>query len=316
MGDHCVRVRVRLGDRVRIASDQQEIALGVPSGEDVVLRSSPPSIPLSDAQHVVLLARPYASETDATEAARRWRALLARAFARLNIGADFGDRAATGVVTAAGLAALEAEHGARVFNDVHGIMVFECHPWPKFVRTEASGTVGKPPDRVQAVVRTAARRNLGMSERELLGYDLFSASFSAESADARFVLLMMAVETLIDPGPRASPVVTHVDSLIATTQMSELPADEIESLVGSLRGFRSESIRQAGRRLAAQLGERRYMHETSQTFFTRCYEMRSRLVHGAYPRPSRSDVDQRAASLELFARDLLSLDLLDDFPDA
>jgi len=58
------------------------------------------------------------------------------------------------------------------------------------------------------------------------------------------------------------------------------------------------------------------MDEKPQTFFTGCYEMRSRLVHGAYPRPSRGEVDRRAAALELFVRDILSLDLLDEFPDA
>jgi len=245
MGDYCVRVRVRLGDRVSIASDEREIAVGVESGQDVVLQSSPASIPLCDARHVALLARPYTSETDATEAARRWRDVLARAFARLNIGADFGGRAATGAATAAGLAALEAQHGTRVLNDIHGSMVFECDPWPKFVRTQATGRVGKPPDRLQAVLRTAAQRNLGMTERELLAYDLFSASFSGESADARFVLLMMALETLIDPAPGTAPVVAYVESLIAMTMKIGLPVESVESILGSLRSLRSESIGQA-----------------------------------------------------------------------
>ena len=275
MADYCVRVRVRLGDRVRIASGEQEIAIGVESDKAVVLQSSPASLPLSEAQHVALIVKPYESETEAAEAAAHWRAILPRAFARINIGADFGDRAATGAATAQGLAALEVEQGARVLNDVHGPMVFECAPWPKFVRIEASGTVGKPPDRLQAVVHTAALRNLAMSEREMLAYQLFSASFSAESADARFVLLMMALETLIEPEPRARSVVEHVDLLIATTENSDLPRNEVASIAGSLRWLRSESVGQAGRRLAERLGGRRYMDEAPQIFFSRCYERSS-----------------------------------------
>ena len=79
----------------------------------------------------------------------------------------------------------------------------------------------------------------------MLAYDLFSASFSADSADARFALLTMALETLIKPAPRALSVVDHVDSLIATTQ---------------------------------KLSDRRSMNEAPPTFFTRCYEMRSKLA--------------------------------------
>jgi hypothetical protein len=316
MRTYCARVRFRLGARVRIASEEAELAVETEAERDVVLRSSPDSLPLSQAEHIVLLARPYRSEAEADEAAVRWLAVLARAFARLNIGADFGARAATGTATASGLAWLEAQHGGRVVDDVHGAMVFECEPWPKFVRSEASGTVGKPAERVQAVVRAAARRTLVMSAPELLAFDLFSASFSAESADARFVLLMMAVETLIEPQPRAGPVVAHVDALITATQQSGLPKNEIESLSGSLQWLRSESIGQAGRKLAARLGDRLYADQSPPAFFSKCYELRSSLVHGAYPRPSWSEVGQRAAALELFVRDLLSIDLIEEFPEA
>lgn len=53
------------------------------------------------------------------------------------------------------------------------------------------------------------------------------------------------------------------------------------------------------------------MDESPTKFFTRCYDMRSRLVHGLDPRPSRGDVDKRAAELERFTSHLLSIELLD-----
>jgi hypothetical protein len=42
------------------------------------------------------------------------------------------------------------------------------------------------------------------------------------------------------------------------------------------------------------------MDQPPERFFSDCYEMRSQLVHGAFPRPSRAEVDARAATLETF----------------
>jgi hypothetical protein len=83
-------------------------------------------------------------------------------------------------------------------------------------------------------------------------------------------------------------------------------------MVGTLEWLKEESIGQAGRRLAAQLGERRYMdgNETPVQFFTRCYTLSSNLVHGHVPRPAESDVGSRAASLEVFVGHLISGELL------
>ena len=315
MTAYCARVRFRLGARVRIETDALDLSLA--DGEQqVVLESSPSGQSIREAKQLVCLVRPFASAREAQEAGMRWRATLEKAFARMNIAADFGDRAATGGATAYGLAALERQYGARVLNDVHGVMVFDCEPWPRFVRSEASGVVGKPAERLLRVVSAAVHRGYAMSERESLAYDLYSASFSVDSADARFALLMMALETIIDPQPRYLAVVSHVDQMIAITEAADLPPSERASIAGSLSWLRSESIGQAGRRIAAQLGDRTYMGYRPVKFFTMSYELRSRLVHGAYPRPTRHEVDAHAAHLELFVRDLLSVELLEDFPES
>lgn len=216
-----------------------------------------------------------------------------------------------GVATDQYLKMLAEQHGRPFLNDVQGLMVFECEPWPKFVRAEASGIVGHLGERLPRIISAAARIGVAPSDRELLAYDLYSASFSEISADARFAMLMMAVETLIEPAPRESAVVEHVERLIGETRSSALPRHEVSSIVGSLEWLRQESIGQAGRRLAKQLGDRKHMDQRPSKFFTDCYTIRSRLVHGYVPRPPRGDVDRRAAALELFAKDLLSIDLLD-----
>lgn len=104
-------------------------------------------------------------------------------------------------------------------------------------------------------------------------------------------MLMMAVETLIEPAPRPDAVRAHVERVIALTKQADLPEVEKDSVVGSLRWLLNETICQAGRRLAESLKGRAYMEQTPAKFFTSCYELRSRLVHGYYPRPAFEEVN-------------------------
>ncbi len=145
----------------------------------------------------------------------------------------------------------------------------------------------------------------GLTEERQVAYDFFAASFSQRSADARFALLMMALESLVEPRSRAPALRQHVESLIKSTEESGLPPGEVRSLVGSLSWLKNESIGQAGRRLARQLNAKKYMDESPERFFTHCYELRSRLLHGVHPVPTRQEVDERAAPLEVFVADLL-----------
>jgi hypothetical protein len=72
---------------------------------------------LSEAKKVALVGRGYASEEVARDAGRRWRGLLERSFALMQVGADFGDRAPGGGVSGEYQQQLEAELGRPVFYD-------------------------------------------------------------------------------------------------------------------------------------------------------------------------------------------------------
>lgn len=195
----CFRIRFHMGARVRIQSEQPHLVLPGSGDAEVTLKSRAADTPLKDAEVLVLMGRPYRTRGEAQQAAERWRGLIQKAFARVNIGADFGDRAATGSFTSHGLKMLEEQSGRRVVNDLHGIAVFECDPQPLFAAGSAAAQVGVQGERLVDAVALAAERDAVMADRDQLAYDLYSASFSETSADARFVLLMMAAETLIDP---------------------------------------------------------------------------------------------------------------------
>jgi hypothetical protein len=316
---YCFRTRLRLGNHVKFDSEANEwtLATAAEHGEAVELRSPDLDLNIGEARDLVVKGTGYQSEQEAEAAAQRWRAFVQTAFARIGIGADFGDRAPRGGFTPAGLKWLEDQHGGRFLNNVHGTQVYECEPPPQFVHQEVAATVGKPEQRARDAIRAAHDLGIGMTDQEQLAYDLYSGSYFQPAADARFLMLTMALETLIDQEVLSDEVKAHVDQLIALTRGSSLRSKEIESMVGTLRWLYRESVSRAGRRLAEKLGDRLYMDGTEKpvTFFNRSYEMRSHLVHGYYPRPTRDEVDRRAANLETFVGNLLSLPLLEVIPD-
>jgi hypothetical protein len=263
---------------------------------------------LDRAEHIAIIGRGYSDEDDAWAAAKRWRGYVERGFARVNFPADFGDRAPAGGFTEYGLEAAEAARGRRVLNDDHATVFLE-DPWPLFARVgPLELTVGRTKSAVLAAIDTAAKLDLQVPDHHALAYDLFSASFWQPSEDSRFMMLMMALETMLEAEPRSEATQAHIDNLVSLTQSADLPETERSSIVGALDSLREESISQAGRRLASTLGERRYNGRTPMQFFNDCYAIRSGLAHGHSPRPS---VDGKVATLEQFVANLLSAELLD-----
>jgi hypothetical protein len=304
-------MRVMLPQRRSITTDNKE--LRITPAEDVRLVALDDVDTLKDAKNLACVGRGYASADAARAAARRWRGLLERSFALMQLGGDFGDRAPGGGLSGEFRQQLEDELGRPVFYDNYGAMVFKESLWPRFVRMGANLSTGSPIDILTAAAEEARRLGLTMQEREGLAYDLFAASFFQTGPDARYLMLMTALEALIEPQTRPPASIEHVQRLIQLTRDSDLPEDETRSMVSALERLKDESIGQAGRRLAVRLGERRYKDgaETPVQFFSRCYTLRSNLVHGHVPRPAEGEVGSRAANLEVFLGHLLSGELLD-----
>ncbi|HEV2069439.1 MAG TPA: hypothetical protein VGR26_06565 [Acidimicrobiales bacterium] len=300
------RIRFTMGLTVRLNLDVLESVLH--RDDTVVVRlKAADADSIAEARKLALTGSGYGSADAATAEGGRWLSALQAAFARIHVGADFGLRGPRGSFTETGLRWAEEHFGIdRALNDESGVVVYQSDPSPRFVSTKVQAVVGKPPGKVTAAIAEALQHEATVTDQQALAYDLFSASFFQPSADARFMMLMMALETLIEEQPRSDAAVDHVNQLLALTRAAELPAVEISSLVGSLERLRSESISQAGQRVVGGLAGRSYMDESPVTFFKRCYVMRSRLVHGDVPRPTWDDVNLRAANLESFVGDLIS----------
>lgn len=308
----CFRLRFDLGATAKLDYNDAEWVVRDGSPR-VTLCPADEHATVAEARRLALRGNGYATERAAAGAGQQWRDWLILAFACVNVGADFGERAPSGGFTGHGLATASNAAGTQVLNDVQGLMMHECEPRPRFLRMgPIVGMVSCPHEQLAEALDHVIASATNLTSRRRLAYDLYAASFSERNADARFVMLMMALETLVEPRPRPDESQALVDSLIAMTRGSGLTYSDIASIEGTLKGLRMESINRAGHRLASQLDGRTYQEEDPETFFRRCYDLRSSLVHGAHPRPGTAEIGIRAANLKHFVSHLICGSLLDD----
>jgi hypothetical protein len=207
---------------------------------------------------------------------------------------------------------LEKQTGKRVLNDALGLTIYPDKPKPLFAGLPpVRAMVGVAEKRFCTVFQRAAESPISLSDRDRLSHQLFHASFFQASEDARFLLLVLAVEALIEQPPRSPAAVAHVEALIKfTTDAVGLPDSDKVSLCGALRLLCRQSIGQAGSELVKErLGDHEYGAFAAPQFFKRCYRLRSGLVHAEPPVPTLADIRAVVAHLETFVSDLLSGDL-------
>ena len=130
MEEYGFRIRFRLPDSVRLGIG--EVTWELASG--VWMRSLVQDQPIKEASAFALRGEGSGSAEEATHLGERWRDALETAFARLGVGADFGEQGPRSYLSEAGMRWLEHQNGSpRVLNDEPGLSVFSLHPPPTFV---------------------------------------------------------------------------------------------------------------------------------------------------------------------------------------
>ena len=201
---------------------------------------------------------------------------------------------------------LQEQLGCPVMNDVHGIDVYEHVEGLKFVRANMRATVGRSP---LSLVDTFQREYLGsrqLSDKQVLAGEIYSSSFFDVSPRSRFITLVTAVEALLEPVRRSDKTEALVEILKSMTQKSDIDEPTRESIIGSLERLRYQSIRQAGRMLADRLiPSERFDRQSSAEFFSRCYDLRSQILHRGTAGNASADIWYLANAMEGFVAKLL-----------
>jgi len=140
----------------------------------------------------------------------------------------------------------------------------------------------------------------------VLACEIYTSSFFDVSPRTRFITLVTAVEALLDPLKRSDEVQALVTNIEAMMQKSMIDGPTKVSIIGSLGRLRYQSISQAGRTLVRLLLPDKFFNsQSSVDFFTRCYNLRSSILHsGTIPEES-VEIGQLANVMETFVAHLL-----------
>lgn len=299
------RLRFRLATSSRLNFETGSVVLLGTETEHVSLRAAS-SGSIKDTRELVVRGTQYKTESEARARGLEFQYAVVVALALVRVGADFGFSAPGSWVNTE---YFSKKTGERVEQDKVGLAVYELDPPPRFIMVGSPDIiVGKNGEEFLQRFRTSWMEKAVLTERKLIAFHLFSASCSQNEIETRFLLLMMAIETLLEQRARSEEVCQHVESLLKATQDNDVLADQDkQSLITAIEALRQESVGQAGRRVAEQLSGSCYADHSPKAFFNKCYGLRSRLVHGVVPRPSHSELNGLITELERFVVDLLSL---------
>jgi hypothetical protein len=301
------RLRFNFPEAYRIGSDVEEIELLVlPLGERIRMRSGAIGTPIKDCTQVAVLGGPFASEDQARDAAEKAKRALLYWAIEQRLGIDFGSRKQRSMATNAYLAMLKKQHGHPFRNDIHGIDVYEHVEKLMFVKPDAKATVGKSLPKLIDTFQREYTNSRNLTEKQVLASEIYASSFFDVSPRSRFITLVTAVEALLELPKRSDEVEILVTELKAKTQQSKLDKLTSNSIISSLDKLRYQSIGQAGRMLASYLIPKEHFDgQSSADFFTRCYDLRSQILHQGKITKKSVDIRQLANIVEQFVQRLL-----------
>jgi len=301
------RLRFNFANRDHINEAAEELVVADDqNGARLRLNSSETGIAIKDRSAAALFGGPYESEEDARAAAERARRALLIWAVRERVGLDLGDWKRRGGLTNYGREYFEAQVGAPIRDDVHGVDVFAHKDNQKFLKINMNASVGKSSSTFGQVVAAHFSEPLNLSEKQVVAGELYCSSFFDVSFRSRFVTLVTAIEALIEATPRSMVAIQLVDGLVAAVAAADIDEPTRFAMKGSLQWLRQESIGQGGRRLASQLlAGREYDGQNAAKFFSSCYELRSQILHDGRSHDRGVDVQEVANTLSRFVADLL-----------
>ena len=192
-------------------------------------------------------------------------------------------------------------------------MVYDSSIPTHFVRSSIETKVLKSSERFMRVFNNSLLPITEFSNKELLAFELFGASFFERTERTRFLTLMIAIEVMLETEKHNTEVQNHIGKLIsATYASSEISDVDRELLINGLSFLLKNSITKTGMMLASKrLKDRKYLDKSSDKFFQYCYNIRSKIVHTGTHLKFDSSNGNITNELERFVSDLLCQPYLD-----
>jgi hypothetical protein len=145
------------------------------------------------------------------------------------------------------------------------------------------------------------------SDALIRALEIYNSSFyiSGKNQSARFILLMSAIETLIEQPKVSKRLQRSLVSYVKRVKRLKIIDEERESVVGSLNQLKEISINRGGKYLVRHLlnDEKLYNGFIPVTFFNKAYILRSKFVHNGITKTK--DLDIRTIQMQVFVKDIL-----------
>ena len=189
-------------------------------------------------------------------------------------------------------------------NDSWDVLTFETEPRPRFIRGHAEGVARVHPTVARAALDGVA--GLVRPGPDQTAVHLYAvAARAADVADSRLVLLVAALESLIDRPERSAASIAHIERLAKMTrQDDELPVDERQALSNGIAGMRRVSSRSAALATADTIAEWPFSM-SPRRLVARAFELRHAIVHGGV-RADINEVGIVAAELQALVGELIA----------
>ncbi|HLE08779.1 MAG TPA: hypothetical protein VI914_04050 [Thermodesulfobacteriota bacterium] len=311
MSTYAFRIRFLLPEDRIINYDGKilEIPLSI-SDKKLLLKSFSTSKKISESNNLVIFGRGFSSHEEANDCGSRVKNSLLVCGANLQMGIDVGKDTSRGVLSNHFMDMVR-KGGAKLLNDIHGLSVYkEEEDMPVFFGSVGGTFIsGSSSSKFVEVLTKIYNENPELSDKQTLALELYGAAHFETSLRARFLTLVIAIESLCQYESRAENTLKFLKTLEdLTTKDSTLEKAEKESLLSALRNLKYQSIANSCGKLI-KLHQREFSIGDAVEFFKQCYKIRSAILHTG--QPSREiRLGTEVSKLDRFVSELLVADIL------
>ncbi len=152
-----------------------------------------------------------------------------------------------------------------------------------------------------------AAGSANLSRRNMISYELYASSRFESSSRARFLLLVMSIESLTEQAPRTTEEQRLLDQVLSLISAdTNVSADGKSALGGAIRMLRNNSIGFSCRKLIEDAYAAGAVSDSAAArHFSECYRIRGKIVHSGVT-PSPDQLTTESNRLEPTIRQLIS----------
>ncbi|OKH19951.1 HEPN domain-containing protein [[Limnothrix rosea] IAM M-220] len=270
---------------------------------------------MSNATEFIFSAGGFESEQEALELGQSLKNCLLVLGAKWRLGIDVGHDIASGTWADSLKQMMAEKFNLRLVDNVHGLCVIPDDLPSTAMTISASGVVDpKTSQDFGEEILSLLNQSPNLNQKDRLAFELYGSSHYEKSMRSKFLTLVLSIESLLELKDRQDDVQKLVDQLQQIVHDSEICKHEKNSIRGTLKWLRKESIGQGLKRLSDTfLSDKEYGGIPARKFLSHCYGVRSQLVHNGC-HSDKTDLNILSSQLDCLVSDLLMRKIgLDEF---